>query len=109
VGQFEAAKSIGFSYWKMMIYIILPQAIRNAVPALVNTCISIFKETTLILLVGFSDFLGIIHLSLEDPRWIGPPHIFASAYIFAALVFFVFTFGMSRYSIRLENRSNIEG
>ena len=108
-GQFEAARSIGIPYWKMMIYIILPQAIKNAVPALVNTCISIFKETTLILLVGFSDFLGIIHLSLEDPKWLGPPHIFASAYIFAALVYFIFTFGMSRYSVRLENRGNIDG
>jgi general L-amino acid transport system permease protein len=107
-GQFEAANSIGLSYWQMMIYIILPQAIKNAVPALVNTCISIFKETTLIMLVGFSDFLGIIHMSLEDPKWLGPPQIFASAYIFAALVFFVFTFGMSRYSVRLENRRNID-
>lgn len=107
-GQYEAAKSIGLPYWKMMGHIILPQAIRNSVPALVNTCISIFKETTLILLVGFSDLLGIIQLSLEDPKWLGPPHIFASAYIFAAIIYFIFTFGMSRYSIRLENRSNVE-
>ena len=108
-GQYEAARSIGLSYWKMMINIILPQAIRNSVPALVNTCISVFKETTLVLLVGFSDLLGIIQLSLEDPNWLGPPHIFASAYVFAALVYFVFTYGMSRYSVRLENRSNVGG
>lgn len=107
-GQYEAAQSIGLSYWKMMGYIILPQAIRNSVPALVNTCISIFKETTLLLLVGFSDFLGIIQLSLEDPKWLGPPNIFASAYVFAAIVYFVFTYGMSRYSVRLENRSNVD-
>ena len=61
------------------------------------------------LLVGFSDLLGIIQLSLEDPRWLGPPNIFASAYVFAAIVYFVFTYGMSRYSVRLENRSNVEG
>jgi len=107
-GQFEASKSIGLSYWKMMGYIILPQAIRNAVPALVNTCISIFKETTIVLLIGFSDLLGIIQLSLEDPKWLGPPHIFSSAYTFAALIYFVFTFGMSKYSVRLENKSNVE-
>ena len=107
-GQFEASKAIGLSYWKMMGYIILPQAIRNSVPALVNTCISIFKETTIVLLIGFSDFLGIIHLSLEDPRWLGPPHIFSSAYVFAAIIYFVFTYGMSKYSVRLENRSNIQ-
>ena len=107
-GQFEASKAIGLSYWKMMGYIILPQAIRNSVPALVNTCISIFKETTIVLLIGFTDFLGIIQLSLEDPKWLGPPHIFSSAYVFAALIYFSFTFGMSKYSLRLENRSNVE-
>lgn len=106
-GQFEASKAIGLSYWKMMGYIILPQAIRNSVPALVNTCISIFKETTIVLLIGFSDFLGIIQLSLEDPKWLGPPHIFSSAYVFAAIIYFTFTYGMSKYSLRLENRSNI--
>ena len=106
-GQFEASKAIGLSYWKMMGYIILPQAIRNSVPALVNTCISIFKETTIVLLIGFSDFLGIIQLSLEDPKWLGPPHIFSSAYVFAALIYFSFTFAMSKYSLRLENRSNV--
>ena len=106
-GQFEASKAIGLSYWKMMGYIILPQAIRNSVPALVNTCISIFKETTIVLLIGFSDFLGIIQLSLEDPKWLGPPHIFSSAYVFAAFVYFIFTYGMSKYSLRLENRSNV--
>ena len=108
IGQFEASKAIGLSYWKMMGYIILPQAIRNSVPALVNTCISIFKETTIVLLIGFSDFLGIIQLSLEDPKWLGPPHIFSSAYVFAALIYFSFSFGMSKYSLRLENRSNLD-
>lgn len=106
-GQYEAARSIGLGYWKMMGYIVLPQAIRNSVPALVNTCISIFKETTLLLLVGFSDLLGIIQLSLEDPKWLGPPNIFASAYLSAALVYFVFCYAMSRYSVRLENRTNV--
>ena len=107
-GQFEASRAIGLSYWKMMGYIILPQAIRNSIPALVNTCISIFKETTIVLLVGFSDFLGIIHLSLETPDWLGPPHISTSGYVFAAMIYFVFTFGMSKYSKRLENRSNVD-
>ena len=106
-GQFEASKSIGLTYWQMMGYIVLPQAIRNSVPALVNTCISVFKETTLILLIGFSDLLGIVQISLEDPTWLGPPHIFASGYTFVAIVFFIFCYGVSRYSRRLENRSNL--
>lgn len=108
IGQFEASRAIGMPYWKMMGYIILPQAIRNSIPALMNTCIMIFKETTIVMLIGFSDLLGIIQLSLESSDWIGPPHIFSSAYTFAALIYFIFTFGMSKYSRRLENRSNIE-
>jgi len=108
IGQFEASRAIGLSYWQTMGYIVLPQAIRNSIPALVNTCISIFKETTIVLLIGFSDFLGIIHISLESTDWLGPPHISSSAYVFAALVYFLFTFGMSKYSKRLENRSNVE-
>lgn len=108
VGQFEASRAIGMSYWKMMGYIILPQAIRNSVPAMMNTCIGIFKETTIVMLIGFSDLLGIIQISLESSDWIGPPHIFSSAYTFAAICYFVFTYGMSKYSERLENRSNIQ-
>jgi len=107
-GQFEASRALGLSYWKMMGYIILPQAMRNSVPALVNTCISIFKETTIVMLIGFSDLLGIIQLSLESSDWVGPPHIFSSAYTFAALVYFIFTYGMSKYSERLENLSNVD-
>jgi general L-amino acid transport system permease protein len=108
IGQFEASRAIGMSYWKMMGYIILPQAIRNSIPALMNTCIMIFKETTIVMLIGFSDLLGIIQLSLESSDWVGPPHIFSSAYVFAALIYFSFTFGMSKYSLRLENRSNVD-
>ncbi|MAQ02760.1 MAG: amino acid ABC transporter permease [Rhodospirillaceae bacterium] len=108
IGQFEASRAIGMSYWKMMGYIILPQAIRNSIPAMMNTCIGIFKETTIVMLIGFSDLLGIIQISLESSDWVGPPHIFSSAYTFAAICYFIFTYGMSKYSSRLENRSNIE-
>jgi len=107
-GQYEAAEAIGLDYWKAMGLVVLPQAIRNSVPALMNTCISIFKETTLVMLIGLSDLLGVIQLSLEDPDWLGPTHIYGSAYLFAALLFFVFTYGMSKYSVRLENRMNVE-
>jgi general L-amino acid transport system permease protein len=106
-GQIEASRAIGLTYWHTIGYIVLPQAIRNSIPALVNTCISIFKETTIVLLVGFSDFLGIVKLSLDSNDWLGPPHISSSAYLFAALVYFVFTFSISKYSERLENRRDI--
>ncbi len=104
-GQYEAAKSLGIGYWKMMGYVILPQAIRHVIPALVNTCIGIFKETTLVLVIGLTDLLGVIQLGLSDTDWIGGGHIYASGYLFAGLAFWAFTFGMSRYSIHLERHS----
>jgi general L-amino acid transport system permease protein len=106
-GQFEAAKSIGLGYRQMMTHIILPQAVRNAVPALVNMSISIFKETTIVLLIGLTDLLGEVQTGTRDPNWLGGPQILAAGYVFAALIYFVFTFGMSRYSRRLENRTNV--
>ena len=106
-GQFEAAKSIGLTWRQMTMYIILPQAVRNAVPALVNTSISIFKETSIVLLIGLTDLLGVIQGGTRDPSWLGGPHILASGYAFAALLYFGFTYSMSRYSRRLENRANV--
>jgi general L-amino acid transport system permease protein len=106
-GQFEAARSIGLGWRHMMTYIVLPQAIRNAIPALVNMSISIFKETSIVLLIGLTDLLGVIQGGTRDPNWLGGPHILASGYVFAALVYVAFTYSMSRYSRGLENRQNI--
>ena len=107
-GQFEAARSIGLTWRQMMQHIVLPQAVRNCIPALMNTSISIFKETAVVLLIGLSDLLGVIQTFTRDPTWLGGPQILGSGYVFAALVYMSFTFSMSRLSRRLENRQNVD-
>ncbi|MBM3597911.1 MAG: amino acid ABC transporter permease [Alphaproteobacteria bacterium] len=104
VGQYEAARSLGLGYWRLMGLIVLPQAFRIAIPGLVNTCIGIFKETTLILVIGLFDLLAVIQAGIADPAWLIGDHVRETGYFFAGLGFWFFCFGMSRYSARLERR-----
>lgn len=101
-GQYDAASAIGLGYWGRMRFVILPQALRIAVPALVNTFIGFFKDTSLVLVIGLFDLLSTIKLGLTEPAWSG---FGVEAYLFAALVYFVFCFSFSRYSRRFENQS----
>ncbi|MGH6905437.1 MAG: amino acid ABC transporter permease, partial [Geminicoccaceae bacterium] len=103
-GQYEAAQALGLSYWKMMGLIVLPQALRIVIPGIVNTLIGLFKDTTLVLIIGLFDLLGIVQAALTDASWIG----FATeGYVFAALGFWVFCFGMSRYSMYVERKLHV--
>ena len=100
-GQYEAAKALGLSYWKTMGLIALPQALKIVIPGIVNTFIGLFKDTTLVLIIGLFDLLGIVQAALTDAAWLG----FAlEGYVFAAFGFWIFCFAMSRYSMRLERR-----
>ena len=103
-GQYEAARAVGLGYFRMMTFVILPQAVRVSLPALVNTCIGIFKETTLILVIGLFDLLAAIQAGMADPAWLAGEHVRTSGYVFAAFGFWVFCYGMSRYSRMLERR-----
>jgi general L-amino acid transport system permease protein len=98
-GQYEAAAAIGLGYWSAMGTVILPQALRIAVPPLVNTFIGFFKDTSLVLIIGLFDLLSTIKVALTDPQWTG---FGVEAYVFAALVYFMFCYAMSRYSRRFE-------
>ena len=100
-GQYEAAQSVGLSYWQMNRKIILPQAIRITIPSIVNTSIGLFKDTTLVVIVGLLDLLGIGRGALADATWMGLSN---EVYVFVAIVFFIFTFSMSRYSLYLEKK-----
>ena len=102
-GQYEAADSLGLHYWQKMNQIVLPQALTLVIPGIVNTFIGLFKDTTLVLIIGLFDFLGMIHSSLSDPTWASPVQPI-TGYTFAAFVYFWFCFGMSRYSIYTERR-----
>ena len=103
IGQEEAAYSIGLRWWQVQFYIVLPQALRYVVPGLVNNVVDLFKDTTLVTIVGLFDLLGAVSQALKDPAWLG----FAKeGYVFSALVFFVCCFVMSSYGRRFERRLN---
>jgi len=98
-GQYEAAEALGLGYWRRMRLIILPQALKIVIPGIANTIISLFKDTTLVLIIGLFDLLGAVKSTLSDPAW---DNVMAEGYLFVAFCFWVFCFGMSRYSHRLE-------
>lgn len=100
-GQYEAFASLGLSFWQGMVKVILPQAIRLVIPGIVNTFIALFKDTSLVLVIGLFDLLAIVQSGLSDPVWLGNA---VEGYLFAGLVFWLFCFGMSRYSKRLEKQ-----
>lgn len=104
-GQYEGAMAVGLGYWQMMRLIILPQALRLVIPAIVSTFIALFKDTTLVLIVSIFDLLGQIQSSRVDPIWAAPSTA-GTGYLVAALIYFVFCFGMSRYSQFMERRLN---
>lgn len=105
-GQYEAAEALGLGYWKTMIFVVLPQALKKMIPGIVNTFISLFKDTTLVLVIGMFDLLGMVQTALTDPEWLGYA---IEGYVFVAAVFWLFCFSMSRYSMRLERQLNTEG
>jgi len=102
-GQYEGAMALGLRFWPMMYLVILPQALKLVIPGIVNTFIGLFKDTTLVLIVGMFDLLGQIQSSFTDPTWASPSQGH-TGYLFAATIFFLFCFGMSRYSIYMEKR-----
>jgi general L-amino acid transport system permease protein len=104
-GQYEAAQALGLSYWKLMSLIVLPQALKIVIPGIVNSFISLFKDTTLVSIVGLFDLLNIASTTANDAKW-ASPQTGTTAYFSAALIFWIFCFGMSRYSLFIERRLN---
>jgi general L-amino acid transport system permease protein len=102
-GQFEGAMSVGLSYSPMMRLIILPQALRITIPNIVNTYVGLFKDTSLVYIVGIFDLLKTIEIARIDPKW-AAPNTSTTGYAVAALFYFVFCYGMSRYARATEAR-----
>lgn len=100
-GQYEAASALGLNYWQSMYKVILPQALKMVIPGIVNTFISLFKDTSLVLIIGLFDLLAIVQAAFSNPKWLG---FAVEGYVFAALVFWIFCFSMSRYSQHLEHK-----
>ncbi len=99
-GQAEAAGALGFGYWRTTLLIVLPQALRNVVPAIVNNSIALLKNTTFVMVLGLFDFLNVVAAGTADPQWLG---LAAEGYVVVGLVFWTLCFGMSRYSHAIEN------
>ena len=105
-GQYEGAMAVGLGYWQTMGLIILPQALTLVIPGIVNNFIGLFKDTTLVLIVAIFDFLGQLRAAFTDPNWASPVTLY-TGFAFAGMVYFVFCYGMSRYSQFLERRGAI--
>jgi general L-amino acid transport system permease protein len=102
-GQYESASAVGLSYSQSMRFIVLPQALTHVLPGIVNTFIGLFKDTTLVSIIGIFEVMGIFRAASQDANW-GSHVQHSTSYLVAAIVFFVFCFGMSRYSIYIENK-----
>ncbi|HOW74482.1 MAG TPA: amino acid ABC transporter permease [Candidatus Competibacteraceae bacterium] len=100
-GQIEAAAALGLGYWKSMALIVLPQALKLVIPGIVNTFIALFKDTSLVLIIGLFDLMNTVHNATTNPDWLG---FSTEGYVFAAAVYWLFCFSMSRYSQNLEKR-----
>lgn len=98
-GQHEAANALGLSYWQSTGLIILPQALAKVLSPLIGRCIALLKDTTLVIVIGLLDFLGIAKAAAQNPEWLG---FEAEAFVFTAAVFWVMCFGLSRYGRSLE-------
>jgi general L-amino acid transport system permease protein len=98
-GQYEAARALGLNTWKMLLLIILPQALKAVIPILVGQFIALFKDTSLVVIVGLLDLMGIAKTVLAQPDFLG---LQAEVYVFVALVYGVFCYLMSMFSQRLE-------
>ncbi|HLS84998.1 MAG TPA: amino acid ABC transporter permease [Burkholderiales bacterium] len=97
--QYEAADALGLGYWSRTAFVILPQALRIAVPPLVNVLVGFFKNTSLVVIIGLYDLLTSVKVGLQEPAWSG---FGVEAYLFAAATYFIFCAAMSLYSRRLE-------
>ena len=98
-GQYEAAQAVGLNYPLTMLFIVLPQALRSVIPAIVGQFIALFKDTSLVTIIGLLDLLGIAKTVIANPDWLG---LQAEVYIFVAVIYFVFSYSMSYVSQKIE-------
>ena len=98
-GQYDAAKSLGMGYWKMHIFVILPQALKLVIPGIANTFLALVKDTPLILVVGLLEIVGMLNMAKTNPEWLG---FSMEGYVFAAIIFWIICYAMSKYSYNLE-------
>ncbi|HIB31481.1 MAG TPA: amino acid ABC transporter permease [Candidatus Thioglobus sp.] len=104
-GQYEAADAVGLSFIQKTMFVILPQALKISIPNIVGSFIALFKDTTLLLIIGLFDMLAIVGAASSNSNWLGRE---TEGYVFVAMVIWVILYSMSRYSKRLEVRFSTE-
>ncbi|MDH6233049.1 general L-amino acid transport system permease protein [Mesorhizobium soli] len=104
-GQTEAAQALGLHYWQYTFLVTVPQALKTVIPPLVSLFIGFFQDTTLVVIVGLLDFLNTVRTAMRDPNWQGIAVL--EGYLFAAVVYFVFSALMGAYSRYLEKRFRV--
>lgn len=104
-GQYEACDSIGLSYWQAMGLVILPQALKISIPNIVGSFVALFKDTTLVLIIGLFDVLAMVTLTTTDPHWLGYE---TEGYVFVTIIYWTICFGMSKYAQSVEKRFNTD-
>lgn len=104
-GQYEAADALGLNYWKKITFVIMPQALKVSIPNLTGSCIALFKDTTLVLIIGLFDILSMVRLTSSDTKWLG---LETEGYVFVTLIFWIILYSMSKYSAYWEKKFNNE-
>jgi general L-amino acid transport system permease protein len=104
-GQYEAAQAVGLSYWKLMGLIVLPQALKVSIPGIVNNAISLFKDTSLVMVIGIFDLMNMAQQGFADAKW-ASAQTGNTGYFMLAIIYWIFCFSMSRYSQWVERRLN---
>lgn len=100
-GQGEAAMALGLNYWQRISRILLPQAMRNSLPATINQFVISFKETSLVVIVGFFEIIASGNAAYGTGEW---RFAYVEVYAFIAFIYFIFVFSLSRYGAFLERR-----
>lgn len=103
-GQHEAAQAVGLNYVQSLLSVVLPQALRSVIPAIVGQFIALFKDTSLVYIIGLIDLLGVAKSIIANPDWLG---LYVEVYLFIALIYFIFCFAMSKVSQEIETELGV--
>lgn len=104
-GQYEASMAVGLSYWRMMLLVVMPQALKVVIPGIVNSFISLFKDTSLVSIIGIFDLFNMVQSGFNDATW-ASSQTGNTGYFALALIYWAFCFAMSRYSQYIERKLN---
>ena len=104
-GQYEASMAVGLSYWRMMLLVVMPQALKIVIPGIVNSFISLFKDTSLVSVIGIFDLFNMVQSGFNDVKW-ASGQTGNTGYFALAIIYWAFCFAMSRYSQFIERRLN---